>query len=307
MRKALDYLETTAEYYTLNGEQAAYIYSERKSKLGGAGIGLYLLAEYQLLTGDDTYRDFADALARHTLAQITDSGEFIYYNIYLDEVITTETNAKYFSFYYPGEALCGLAKYLHLLKSEDRSTYFERMTLALNYLITIRPTERASEYTEVPSDSWLMMAIKELWDFEEMRDSLYAGFVFDDARKMVEQMYKVTDSPCPDYAGAFYYKFGDYPYADGARLEGLLGAYELALKMGEQEIARLLWRALKLGAWSVMHLVNTPDAVYCAKRPGVAVGGIRFKMTRQWFRIDTIQHVASFYAKMLPYWDEAEA
>ncbi|MFK7738166.1 MAG: hypothetical protein AB8B50_19215 [Pirellulaceae bacterium] len=30
-----------------------------------------------------------------------------------------------------------------------------------------------------------------------------------------------------------------------------------------------------------------------------ALGGIRFKLTRQWFRIDTIQHVASFYLKHL--------
>ena len=30
-----------------------------------------------------------------------------------------------------------------------------------------------------------------------------------------------------------------------------------------------------------------------------AVGGIRFKLARQWFRVDTIQHVASFYLKFL--------
>jgi len=306
MRRAIDYLRGSAVFYSLDGCQAAYIYSERKSKLGGAGIGLYFLAEYQLLTGDDSYEEFVHALARHTLAQITDTGEFIYYNIYLDEVITPETNANYFSFYYPGEALCGLAKYLHLLEPTERTPYYSRIKLAMDYLLNIRPKERASEYTEVPSDSWLMMGVMELWDFEEMRDPAYADFVFGDARRMVQQMYKVTDSPYPDYAGAFYYQFGDYPYSDGARLEGLMGAYELALKMGEEKVARLLWSALKLGAWSVMHLVNTSDTLYSAKKPELALGGIRFKFTRQWFRIDTIQHVACFFAKMLPHWDEAE-
>jgi hypothetical protein len=120
-------------------------------------------------------------------------------------------------------------------------------------------------------------------------------------------MYKVTDAPYPDYAGAFYYDFGDYPYADGARCEGLLGAYELAVKMGELEKQRQLWPALRLSAWAVMHLVNTEDSIYFAKKPTLALGGIRFKYTRQWFRIDTIQHVASFFAKMLPHWEEAEA
>jgi hypothetical protein len=147
----------------------------------------------------------------------------------------------------------------------------------------------------------------ELWDQKDMRDPLYADFVFSDAAKMIDHLYKVTDAPHPDYAGAFYYAFGDYPYADGARCEGLCGALELALKMGETEKARQIWRALKLAAWSVMHLVNTEDSIYFARNPRLALGGIRFKYTRQWFRIDTIQHVASFYAKMLPHWEAGEA
>jgi hypothetical protein len=147
----------------------------------------------------------------------------------------------------------------------------------------------------------------ELWDFEEMRDPMYSDFVFSDAGKMIDQLYKVTEAPYPDYAGAFYYKYGDYPYADGARCEGLLGAYELAVKMNDREKARQIWQALRLAAWAVMHLVNTEDAIYFARNPILALGGIRFKFTRQWFRIDTIQHVASFYAKMLPHWDGAEA
>jgi hypothetical protein len=151
-----------------------------------------------------------------------------------------------------------------------------------------------------------MMGIMELWDFEEMRDPMYADFVFSDAQGMIDHQYKVADAPYPDYAGAFYYNHGDYPYADGARCEGLLGAYELAIKMGDQEKAYQIWGALRLAAWAVMHLVNTEDSIYFAKNPSVALGGIRFKYTRQWFRIDTIQHVASFFAKLLPYWDSAE-
>lgn len=307
IRRAIEYLVAQARTQNYGGREGAYIYHEKKAKLGGSGIALYLLAEYQLLSGDDRYLAWADKIAWHLVNQITDSGEFIYYNIYLDKPISEEENQNYFSFYYPGEAVCGLAKYLHLADESTRQAIFCRLHKALTFLIQIRPETRANQYTAVPSDSWLMMGIMELWDFPEMRDPLYANFVFSDADKMLANQYKVTDAPYPDYAGAFYYTYGDYPYADGARCEGLLGAYQLAVKMGEMERASAIWQALQLAAWGLMHLVNTEDAIYFARNPSIALGGIRFKYTRHWFRIDTIQHVASFFAKMLPHWDSIEA
>lgn len=306
VQRAIEFYLPHARIYPCGGRDAAYIYSEKKAKLGGSGIALYVLAEYELLTGDTRYRQWADKIAWHLANQITPSGEFIYYHVYLDRFISEADNGNYFSFYYPGEAVCGLAKYLHLIDADRRGEYFERLHRALDFLIRVRPVTRADQYTAVPSDAWLMMGIMELWDFEEMRRPAYADFVFGDARIMIDHLYKVTDAPYPDYAGAFYYRHGDYPYADGARCEGLLGAYELALKIGDRDRARDIWQALKLAAWAVMHLVNTEEAIYFAKNPRLSLGGIRFKYTRQWFRIDTIQHVASFYAKMLPHWAAEE-
>lgn len=304
IRRAIDYLIAQTRMQDYGGRTGAYIYSEKKAKLGGSGIALYLMAEYQLLTGDRSYQEWADKIAWHLVNQITASGEFIYYNIYLDKPVSEEENHQYFSFYYPGEAICGLAKYLHLADDETRQIICERLHKALEFLILVRPQTRADQYTSVPSDSWLMMGIMELWDFAEMRVPLYADFVFSDADKMIGNLYTVTDAPYPDYAGAFYYTYGDYPYADGARCEGLLGAYELALKMGDAERARSIWQPLCLAAWALLHLVNNEDGIYFAKNPTLALGGIRFKYTRHWFRIDTIQHVASFYAKMLACWNQ---
>lgn len=307
VRRAIEFYLPNVREYDCEGRKAAYIYSERKAKLGGSGIALYVLAEYELLSGDSQFRPLADAIGWHLLHQITTSGEFIYYNIYLDQPITEAENGNYFSFYYPGEAVCGLAKYLHLLPDSERTAFFEKLHSALDFLIDVRPRTRADHYTAVPSDAWLMMGIMELWDFPEMQRQKYPDFVFRDAQTMIDHLYKVTDALYPDYAGAFYYEFGDYPYADGARCEGLLGAYELTLKMGDREKAASIWPALKLAAWAVMHLVNTEDAIYFARNPYLSLGGIRFKYTRQWFRIDTIQHVASFFAKMLPHWHGADA
>ncbi|MDD2920336.1 hypothetical protein [Rhodoferax sp.] len=303
--RAIDYLLKQARLQNYNGHEGAYIYSEKKAKLGGSGIALYLLAQYERVSGDIQYRIWADRLACHLVNQITASGEFIYYNIYLDKPVTEADNTSHFSFFYPGEAVCGLAAYLHLVKHEQRSHVFEKLHLALHFLLNVRPIIRASEYSVLPSDGWLMMGIMELWDFEDMRNPQYSDFVFSDARKMIDHMYKVTNAPYPDYAGSFYYNFGDYPYADGARCEGLLGAYELAIKMGDTATAEELWQAICLAAWALMHLVNTEDSIYFAPKPDIALGGIRFKYTRQWFRIDTIQHVASFFAKILPYWESS--
>ena len=129
-------------------------------------------------------------------------------------------------------------------------------------------------------------------------------FVFDDADKMIAHMYTHEDAPYPDYVGSFYYQFGDHPYPDGSRCEGLVAAYELARKVGNEQVSKKVWEAMVLGAWSCMHLVNTPESTYSVPNPALTIGGIRLKLTRQWFRIDTIQHVAGFYAKMLPYWDQ---
>lgn len=307
LRRAIDYLVAQTREQDYGGRTGAYIYSEKKAKLGGSGIALYLMAEYQLLTGDRSYQEMADKIAWHLVNQITASGEFIYYNIYLDKPVSEAENQQYFSFYYPGEAVCGLAKYLHIADAATRQTICARLHKALEFLILERPQTRADQYTAVPSDSWLMMGIMELWDFAEMRVPLYADFVFSDAEKMIANLYTVTDAPYPDYAGAFYYSYGDYPYADGARCEGLLGAYELALKMDDNERAQQIEQALRLAAWALLHLVNSEDAIYFARNPAIALGGIRFKYTRHWFRIDTIQHVASFFAKMLPHWERIGA
>jgi hypothetical protein len=302
MRRAIEYLlAQTRAYKTRDGRQAHYIYYNRKGKLGGSGVGLYALAEHRRLTGDRRYDEAARRLANHIIEQITDSGEFIYYKVYLDREVTEADNGEYFSFYYPGEALCGLAGYyLYILEDDvEKARLLAAVHRALRFLIVERPRTRASEYRALPSDAWLMMAIMEFWDEPAFHRDLYRDFVFTDADAMVRQMYTVDDAPYPDYAGAFFYEFGEYPYADGARAEGLMAAFTLAHKVGDKARMTLYGRALRLLAWATMHLVNTPESIYFAANPSVALGGIRFKYTRQWFRIDTIQHVCAFYLKMM--------
>lgn len=173
---------------------------------------------------------------------------------------------------------------------------------ALRFLILERPRLYGAYFTSLPSDSWLMMGINDLWDEPEFRQDLYSQFVFRDADQMVAHTYTPRRAPFPDYVGSFYYHYGDHPYPDGARAEGLTAAYLLARKIGDKSRVDRYRAALQQVAWATLRLCNTPDSVYSVPNPELAVGGIRFKFTRQWFRVDTIQHVASFYLKFLPAW-----
>ena len=302
IEKSIQYFLTTLVSYSLpDGQPAAYGMCNRKAKLGGAGLGLYSLTEYRRHTGDSRYDDKAAELANHLISEIQPSGEFRYYHVYLDKFVDIKDNQKYFSFYYPGEALIGLAGYARYICSDDteREKIYRKIHRALEFLILQRPVLHKQHFTSLPADGWLMMAINDLWDVVEFRKPLYSGFVFGDADQMCRQQYTEENALYPDYIGAFFYNYGDHPYPDGARGEGLLGAYQLATKIGDQERMHRYDRSLSMLIWSLTHLCNTEESTYAAKNPEKAIGGIRFKYTRQWFRIDTIQHVASLYFKYL--------
>lgn len=300
--KAIQYFLTTLVSYSLpDGREAAYGICNRKAKLGGAGLGLYSLTEYRRHTGSPRYDSEAAKLANHLIAEIQPSGEFRYYHVYLDKFVNIDDNQDYFSFYYPGEALIGLAGYARYVCNDKtaREMIYRKIHRALEFLILQRPILHQQHFTSLPADGWLMMAINDLWDVEEFRRPLYSGFVFDDADQMCRQQYTEENALYPDYVGAFFYNYGDHPYPDGARGEGLFGAYQLAVKTGDEERIRRYGQSLSMLIWSLMHLCNTAESTYAAKNPNMAIGGIRFKYTRQWFRIDTIQHVASLFFKYL--------
>jgi hypothetical protein len=294
IEQTLDFfVRQLVEYKTADGQKAAYALYNRKAKLGGSGVGLCALAMYQHRFDDDRYAGSAERLAKHLINEINDQGEFRYYHIYLDQPVAWQDNQKYFSFYYPGEAVLGLSQYCqHVCKSEDeRRLVFDKVHQALRFLLRDRPQLHKEHYQTLPADSWLMMGINDLWENAEFQQDEYKTFVFGDADQMVRLMYTEEDALYPDYVGSFYYRYGDHPYPDGARAEGLLAAYQLALKVGDEARHNVRMATLRL--------CNTPESMYSAANPERAIGGIRFKLTRQWFRIDTIQHVASFYLKVL--------
>ena len=119
---------------------------------------------------------------------------------------------------------------------------------------------------------------------------------------MMSHMYRKDETPYLDYEGGYYYNFGDHYYPDGARSEGLIASYYLAKNMGEDAFAKNILKACKLAAKSQFSLFNCEEYTFSHQNPARSLNAIRFKNTRQWVRVDSIQHVACFFIRL--YWAE---
>lgn len=308
--KSIDFFLTILREHEYLGHYACYPYFNRKSKLGGAGIGLVSLIHFYRLSGEDLHRKYIDGLVYHILSRVSNTGELIGYFIHPSfcagkEIIDPdeETKKELFSFYYPGEALLGLALYLlHIpdIDPELRSLILEKSRKAMDFLIHERPKKYHYLFTPLPADGWLMQAIEEWVKIEGFRDQSYIDFVYNDAQAMIDQMYQENNSPYFDYTGSFYYQYGEHAYPDGARCEGLISAYYLARHLGEVKQAQYFLDYIIKAAKNLQYTYNTPQSCYGHKYPEKSIYSFRFKLTRQWVRVDSVQHAACFYARLLP-------
>lgn len=305
-KKALKFtISITRKHKTPFGE-GMYVFYNQKAKLGGTGIGLVSLMQYRIATGDKCFDKYIKGYARHLLSRIY-NGEFLGYYIHPGyhngeplETMTEEERKTTFSFYYPGEALLGLALVANHFKSDKKlqALVREKSRAALDWIIHERPKIYANLFTALPSDAWLMQAIEEWASDPDFRDEAYINFVFNDAKEMIKRMYKKDDSPYIDYEGGMYYEHGDHYYPDGARCEGLVAAYYLAKKLGQKELEEEFLTACKLAAHCQYQLYINEKVNYGHLVPEKTAGAIKFKATRQWVRVDSIQHVACFFIRL---------
>ena len=306
-KKGLDFITTITKEHEVDGKQAAYVFYNKKAKLGGTGMILIAMMRYRMETGDKSYDEFIKKYTRHILSRIYKTGEMLGYYIHpafndgepLVEM-SDEERRQTFSFYYPGEALLGLALFANHFDEDDDllEEVLAKSEVALDWIVDERPNVYADLFTALPSDAWLMQAIEEWAKRVEFQKENYINFVLNDARTMVVKTYQKDDSPYIDYEGAYYYYYGDHFYPDGSRSEGLIASYYLAKNLGDAELAEMLLDACRKTAKSQMILVNIEENTFAHKNPKKSVGAIRFKATRQWVRVDSIQHVACFFFRL---------
>jgi len=311
-KDSIDFLLSTFREHKYKENYACYPFFNNKSKLGGAGIGLVSIMHYYIKTGDECYRKEIDGLVRHILSRVDEDGEMLGYYIHPkfkggkpllnpDDEIKKEL----FSFYYPGEALLGLALYYHHIKDGDENLKLEvkeKSEKALDFLVDVRPIKYDYLFDTLPADAWLMQAIEEWVKVDGLKKDNYIDFVFTDTKTMFDLMYKDenTTKNTKDYIGGFYYEYGDHVYHDASRNEGVVSAYYLAKYLKDEKKADWIMEHMLLSAKGLMKTFHCEESVYPHIDQQKALHSFRFKLTRQWVRVDSVQHAVCFFARLLP-------
>lgn len=306
-KKAVDWSISISKSHDTQWGKAYYAFYNRKAKLGGTGVLLVAMMQYRSFTGDKSYDEYIKGYTRHVMSRVYKNGEILGYYIHPQFQngqplinMTDEERKETFSFYYPGEALLGLALFANnFLDDEDLAKEVRKIgKKALDWIVDERPHIYADLFTALPSDAWLMQAIEEWCKDKDFQKQNYINFVFTDAATMVEKTYRHDDSPYIDYEGGYYYEYGDHYFPDGARSEGFIAAYYLAKYLNMNNLAEKLLNACKRVAMCQFHLFNDEINNYSHKNPERSLNSIRFKATRQWVRVDSIQHVSCFFARL---------
>lgn len=306
-KKALNWSVSISKEHDTKWGKAYYAYYNSKAKLGGTGVLLVAMMQYRSFTGDKSFDEYIKGYTRHILSRVYKNGEILGYYIHPkynngEPLInmTDEERKETFSFYYPGEALLGLALFANnFLDDENLAKEVRKISKkALDWIVDERPRIYADLFTALPSDAWLMQAIEEWCKDKDFQKQNYINFVFTDAATMVEKTYRKDDSPYIDYEGGYYYEYGDHYFPDGARSEGLVAAYYLAKYLKMDNLALKLLNACKKVAMCQFHLFNDEINNYSHKNQERSKNSIRFKATRQWVRVDSIQHVSCFFARL---------
>jgi hypothetical protein len=312
-KKSLDFFISTFREHQYKKQYACYPFFNQKSKLGGAGIGLVALMHYYIHTGDECYRKEMDGLVRHILSRVADDGEMIGYYVHplfysgkelklsIVKKLSHDKKKKLFSFYYPGEALLGLALYYRHIKNIDldlKEDIKQKSLISLDFLVDERPIRYKELFQSLPADAWLMQAIEEWVKEDTFKKQSYIDFVFDDTQKMFDHMYTNDNAPWFDYIGGFYYNYGDSVYHDASRCEGIVSAYYLAKYLGEEERAAIIMKKMLISAQGLMYTRHTPESMYAHQYPEKSLHTFRFKLTRQWVRVDSVQHAACFFSRL---------
>ena len=310
-KDSIEFLISTFKTHTYKKAFACYPFFNKKSKLGGAGIGLVAMMHYYIQTSDECYRKELDGLVRHILSRVDSNGEMLGYYIHpnfndgnalLNP--SDEVKKELFSFYYPGEALLGLTLYYRHIKNIDKTLQEDiriKSEMALDFLVDVRPIKYDYMFESLPADAWLMQAIEEWVKVDGLKKQSYINLVFNDTKQMFEHMYtdENTKDSNKDYIGGFYYDYGDHVYHDASRCEGVVSAYYLAEYLGDDDKASWIMENMLLSAKGLMKTFHSDRSVYAHIDQNRALHSFRFKLTRQWVRVDSVQHAACFFCKTL--------
>lgn len=249
------------------------------AKLGGCGLALLAFGTYTQNTGDQQYLPLMQAYARFIEYMQKDNGHMRQRYWYRPKDKGRYTKPV---LYYPGEAFFGLSK-LYALDGDMR--WMKVVEKGIDYIADVRDAKTATEKLE--HDHWMMYAINEMNKVKVKEN--HTGH----AGRVVEAMLGRFNfkSKHIDFIGGTFQRPSTTPAA--CRLEGKAAQYEMAVRMGDRELAEKIYIPLELGAGFLMRNQYNPTNTIFFKNPQKPIGSYMASYWKADTQIDYTQHATS--------------
>lgn len=259
------------------GGETRWVRETSRIKLGGAGLALLALAEYQAATGDDRYLDEARQFGRYIVSAQQPSGEFVYFgNIDPQGPPIDKTSG-----YYPGEAILGL---MRLYSIDPDPLWFDTARRGADWLIRVRDAGKGP--SKLANDHWLMMGLARL--YAETKDPRWLAHSMRLAEAVQLQARRPKEHHAfhHDYRGGFYQPPRSTPAA--TRSEGLVAVLDTCRLAGTEceDVRQVLEDAVR----HQLQTQYTPELMWWMPSPERAVGAFYGGIVDLTIRNDFVQH-----------------
>lgn len=277
-KKALTYLEEQIEPCYETTQDALCVVESNYTKVGGNGLAILAMVEYQKATGDEQYLETAQALARRLQEVQQQDGHFEPHK----QHNTTGEPESFVSEYYPGEAIFALTR---LYSIDENEAWLDTAENNINYLIHVRDEGKSTN--QLIHDHWLLYGLNEFYRFRQ--DSEHFTHAMNIATAITDQQRTdLSTLEDPAWLGSFYTPPRSTPTA--TRMEGLTAAYQLANDYNEPEMATKIQTAIDLGIQFTQQTQCTAETAENFKNPERTLGGFHESLTGTAIRIDYVQH-----------------
>ena len=277
IRFLLRYTRTDQRTGPYGGGTVRYVVESSHIKLGGAGLGLVMLAEYQLATGDETYVPQAQEMALFIVSQQKEDGEFVYF---APKRIRGEPKDD-ISLYYPGEAILGLAKQYAL---DGNPLWLETAERGAKWLIEVR--DQGIPPKRLKNDHWLMIALSYLYEITGDEQYLQHSLALAQAVRFQQARHEDHVRYHRDYAGGYYEPPRSTPAA--TRGEGLVAVLDTCALAGVdcEWVRDVLLKTVQ----HELQCQYTPQSLWWVKNPERSFGAFHGGIVDVQVRNDYTQH-----------------
>ena len=275
IQRAFKYLIEQIEDCEYKGKRSRCLVEHDNVKVGGHGLAILAMSEYQSVTGDDSYLNVAKELADWLKITQAADGRFEAHKVN----VRTGQVSDFRSGYYPGEAIFALTQ---LYKHDKNQLWIDIAEKNAEYLVTVR--DKGVPITKLAHDHWLLYGLN--YVYRERPKAIYLEHV----RKLVNairasQNFKPS---VPDFLGSFENIPRSTPTA--TRSEGLTAAYMLERDHGSNENAAEILKSILAAVRFQLQTVLRPERVMYFKNPQRALGGVTHSLSDYTVRIDYVQH-----------------